>query len=172
MVVTEGPFWIFWETVSGRERWPTVGRSVWGAQMVKKSGGALLLALKVDPATPRLLSTQLLVALRDMILSGGLRAGDRLPATRTIAKDLGVSRTTVVEAFERLAAEGLIVSRTGSGSFVSQALASNRPAVNATVRHSRARQKPRLARVMARGSAAFFERLPHIPRLHNSTPRL
>ena len=85
-------------------------------------------------------------------------------ATRTIAKDIGVSRTTVVEAFERLASEGLIVSRTGSGSFVSQALlASNRTSMDRGSRPSK-REEPRLARVMARGSAAFFARLPHIPR--------
>lgn len=134
--------------------------------MVKKSGGALLLALKIDHAAPRSLATQLLVALREMILSGGLRAGDRLPATRTIAKDLGVSRTTVVEAFERLAVEGLIVSRTGAGSFVSEALAAHNrsPASGATARHPKSRREPRLARVISRGSSAFFERLPHLPR--------
>lgn len=134
--------------------------------MVKKSGGALLLALEIDHAAPRSLSTQLLVGLREMILSGGLRAGDRLPATRTIAKDLGVSRTTVVEAFERLAVEGLIMSRTGAGSFVSEALAAHNrsPAKTAAARHAKSRREPRLARVITRGSSAFFERLPHLPR--------
>ena len=134
--------------------------------MVKKSGGALLLALNIDHAVPRTLSTQLVVALREMILSGGLRAGDRLPATRTIARDLGLSRTTVVEAFERLATEGLIVSRTGAGSFVSQALAAHNrsPASPSPPRTPKSRRAPRLARVIARGSSAFFERLPHLPR--------
>lgn len=134
--------------------------------MVKKSGGALLLALSIDHAVPRTLSTQLVVALRELILSGGLRAGDRLPATRTIARDLGLSRTTVVEAFERLAIEGLIVSRTGAGSFVSQALAAHNrsPASPSPPRAPKSRRPPRLARVIARGSSAFFERLPHLPR--------
>src|SRR5262245_51127408 len=119
--------------------------SLGASGMVKKSGGALLLALNLNHSESRALSTQLLVALREMILSGGLRPGERLPATRTIAKDVGVSRTTVVEAFERLAAEGLIVSRTGSGSFVSEALNAQG---RATERSSGARQRrrPRLAR--------------------------
>lgn len=133
--------------------------------MVKKSGGALLLSLNLDHAAPRSLSRQLVVALREMILSGALRAGDRLPATRIIAKDLGVSRTTVVEAFERLAVEGLIVSRTGAGSFVSEALAGHdrSSAGSASSHAAKSRQSQRLARVVARGSSAFFERLPHIP---------
>ena len=138
--------------------------------MVKKSGGALLLALKIDHAAPRSLSTQLLVALREMILSGGLRAGDRLPATRTIAKDLGVSRTTVVEAFERLAAEGLIVSRTGAGSFVSQALARQQTIRRKLRQHASseiareaaagARHGARLVRLL-RATAAHTARLHH-----------
>jgi GntR family transcriptional regulator/MocR family aminotransferase len=129
---------------------------------VKKSGGALLLALKIDHDAEKPLSTQLLVALREIILSGGLPAGVRLPATRTMARDLGVSRTTVVEAFERLVAEGLIVSRTGAGSFVSQALLGHSPAPPRATK--RAKSRPRLARAIDRGSSAFFERLPHIPR--------
>jgi GntR family transcriptional regulator/MocR family aminotransferase len=130
--------------------------------MVKKSGGALLLSLKIDHAAEKPLSTQLLVGLREIILSGGLPAGVRLPATRTIARDLGVSRTTVVEAFERLVAEGLIVSRTGSGSFVSQALRGLGPSPSRPTK--RPKSRPRLARAIDRGSSAFFERLPHIPR--------
>ena len=58
------------------------------------------------PAVGRPVSTQLLMALREVILSGGLSAGDRLPASRTLAKDLGVSRTTVIEVYERLAGRG------------------------------------------------------------------
>ena len=46
----------------------------------------------------RSVSVQLYMALRDMILSGALRAGERLPATRTLAKEVGVSRTTRTRA--------------------------------------------------------------------------
>ena len=134
--------------------------------MVKKPGGALLLALTVDPAEPRPLGTQLLVALREMILSGSLRAGDRLPASRTIAQDLGISRTTVVEAFERLAAEGLIVSRVGAGSYVSQALLGRNPAAaRRTDRRMAMERRPGpLADTVARRSSLLSERLPHVPR--------
>ncbi len=131
--------------------------------MVKKSGGALLLSVKLDHDSAKPLNTQLCVALRELILSGGLRAGDRLPATRIVAKDLGVSRTTVIDAFARLQSEGLIEPRTGAGTYVSQALEAHRPATAAAAsgRAADGARPPRLSRLMARGSQAFFDRLPH-----------
>jgi len=57
-------------------------------------------------------------ALREEILSGELAAGTALPGTRTLARDLGVSRIVVLAAFEQLAAEGYIESAVGSGSRV------------------------------------------------------
>src|SRR5690349_12621942 len=75
-----------------------------GRLMVKRAGGALLLALRIDPASPRPLSAQLYVELRDLILSGGFAPQDRLPATRTLAAQLRLSRTTVIEAYDRLTA--------------------------------------------------------------------
>ncbi|MEA2488849.1 MAG: GntR family transcriptional regulator / MocR family aminotransferase [Acidobacteriota bacterium] len=57
-------------------------------------------------------------ALRTQILRGELVAGAPLPGTRTLARDLGVSRIVVLAAFEQLAAEGYIESTVGSGSRV------------------------------------------------------
>jgi GntR family transcriptional regulator/MocR family aminotransferase len=57
-------------------------------------------------------------ALRTRILRGELAAGTPLPGTRTLARDLGVSRIVVLAAFEQLAAEGYIESTVGSGSRV------------------------------------------------------
>jgi GntR family transcriptional regulator / MocR family aminotransferase len=56
--------------------------------------------------------------LRASVRSGTLRAGARLPASRTLAGDLGVSRGVVVRAYELLAAEGYLLSRQGSGTTV------------------------------------------------------
>ena len=58
--------------------------------------------------------------LRQAIVDGRLPAGERLPATRTLARDLGISRTTAEEAYEQLHAEGFIVRRQGAGSFVAR----------------------------------------------------
>ena len=60
--------------------------------------------------------------LRQGILAGTLPAGARLPPTRALASELSVARQTVVLAYERLAAEGYVRARTGSGTFVSNDL--------------------------------------------------
>jgi GntR family transcriptional regulator/MocR family aminotransferase len=61
--------------------------------------------------------------LRAAIRSGRLRAGVRLPSTRALAADLGVSRGVVVQAFEQLAAEGYLVTRPGAAARVSDVAA-------------------------------------------------
>src|SRR5215216_906978 len=55
---------------------------------------------------------------RAMVLDRRLRAGDRLPASRNLAKELGVSRVIISQAFEQLVMEGYLVGKTGSGTFV------------------------------------------------------
>lgn len=66
--------------------------------------------------------------LREGILSGSLPAGARLPPTRALASELGVARQTVVLAYERLAAEGYVRARTGSGTYVAADLPDAAPA--------------------------------------------
>lgn len=56
--------------------------------------------------------------IRDGVLSGRLRAGEALPPTRVLAARLGVSRNTVAAAYDRLVAEGFLITRTGAGTFV------------------------------------------------------
>jgi GntR family transcriptional regulator / MocR family aminotransferase len=68
-------------------------------------------------------------ALRAAIRDGRLAAGTRLPSTRALAGDLGLSRGTVVEAFAQLTAEGYLDARHGSGTWVANvSLAGARPA--------------------------------------------
>ncbi|SNT27621.1 GntR family transcriptional regulator / MocR family aminotransferase [Asanoa hainanensis] len=66
-------------------------------------------------------------ALRAAIRSGRLAPGSRLPATRTLALELGVARNTVAAAYDQLVAEGYLTARTGSGTTVA-ALPSPSPA--------------------------------------------
>jgi GntR family transcriptional regulator / MocR family aminotransferase len=56
--------------------------------------------------------------LRQGILAGTIPTGSRLPPTRALADELGVARQTVVLAYERLASEGYVRARTGSGTYV------------------------------------------------------
>ena len=58
-------------------------------------------------------------AIRARVASRALAAGDRLPSIRGFAATMGVSPSTVVEAYDRLVAEGLIRARRGSGFYVS-----------------------------------------------------
>jgi GntR family transcriptional regulator/MocR family aminotransferase len=65
---------------------------------------------------------QLYDGVRAGILSGRLPARARLPSTRAVAAELGISRTTVVAAFQQLLAEGYLEGKTGSGTFVAPSL--------------------------------------------------
>ncbi|GLZ53642.1 winged helix-turn-helix domain-containing protein [Actinomycetospora sp. NBRC 106378] len=72
----------------------------------------------LDRSAPTPLAVQVADGLRAAALDGRLRAGDRVPATRTLARELGVSRTVAAAAYDQLAAEGWLGARRGSGTFV------------------------------------------------------
>ena len=78
----------------------------------------MFLTLQRDSHTP--LYTQIVTEVRRMISDGLLKVGDRLPANRELAKALGVNRNTVTTAYSELAADGLITSRVGSGTYISR----------------------------------------------------
>ncbi len=84
----------------------------------RPSEAALAAVPRVLPGAERLLSDQLAAWLRLRIDEHALRPGTRLPSIRRFAADKGVSRSTVVEAYDRLIAEGCVESRRGSGFFV------------------------------------------------------
>jgi len=79
-----------------------------------------VVSLDTNAALP--LHRQLYEELRGAILSGRLKAGTRLPATREFARELGLSRNTVMCAYEQLFAEGYVEGVVGSGTFVARAL--------------------------------------------------
>jgi GntR family transcriptional regulator/MocR family aminotransferase len=83
---------------------------------------AIPLSKKGEP-----LFRQIYVGLRQAILSGAFPAGDRLPSTRDLAEQLGISRTVVLLAYDQLLAEGFVVGRGGSGTYVSGSLNSSGP---------------------------------------------
>jgi GntR family transcriptional regulator/MocR family aminotransferase len=64
------------------------------------------------------MNRQIYALLRDGILGGAIGAGLRVPPSRALAADLGVSRNTVSYAYEQLGAEGYLVARTGDGTYV------------------------------------------------------
>jgi GntR family transcriptional regulator/MocR family aminotransferase len=77
--------------------------------------------LNLNRMDSRSMQTQLTAQLKQMIQAGDLHAGERLPSTRELAKDLFVSRNTVVAAYEMLVGEGYLQTELRSGFRVNQA---------------------------------------------------
>ncbi|GAA3866067.1 PLP-dependent aminotransferase family protein [Saccharothrix violaceirubra] len=95
------------------------------------------LPVTVDRNSSEPLAVQLADAVRAAATDGRLRSGDRLPSTRALAGQLGVSRTVTAAAYEQLHAEGWIAGRHGSGTYVTTTPpdALRAPARHATAEH-------------------------------------
>ncbi|MBV8219523.1 MAG: PLP-dependent aminotransferase family protein [Solirubrobacterales bacterium] len=89
-------------------------------------GPELLLALDRTRAEP--LRVQLERELREAIRSGRLAAGERLPSSRALAAELGISRGLVLEGYSQLQAEGFLTSHTGSATRVAAGALAPAPA--------------------------------------------
>lgn len=90
----------------------------------------MVLRPQLDSQSALPLYRQLFEQIRDAIQTGRLGQGERLPATRELAGQLGLNRTTVSAAYELLESEGYIKGHVGRGSFVCAPLAA-RPAASA-----------------------------------------
>lgn len=76
----------------------------------------------LDEKSEAPLYQQIYETIRRSILSGEFFSGKQLPASRFLAKQLGVSRMTVINAYDQLLAEGYLESRAGAGTFVAEHL--------------------------------------------------
>jgi GntR family transcriptional regulator/MocR family aminotransferase len=83
--------------------------------------------IRVDPGSRETLQAEICAAVRGAIVSGAFAPGERLPSSRALARELGVSRTTAVLALDQLFAEGYLTARYRSGTFVAQDLPDDRP---------------------------------------------
>ncbi len=90
--------------------------------MSKRAGGVIPITVELRRGAGPPLHAQVYRGLREAILTGRLPPGARLPSTRILAADLGVSRTTALDAFEQLVTEGYLEGRVGSGTRVSKTL--------------------------------------------------
>ncbi|MCW2758509.1 MAG: transcriptional regulator, GntR family [Nocardioidaceae bacterium] len=77
-----------------------------------------MLPVQLDRTAPGPLGTQLAGRIRNLLSSGGLPRGARLPSSRALAADLGVSRSVTEHAYEQLLAEGWVETRHGAGTYV------------------------------------------------------
>jgi len=86
--------------------------------MPKTTTALIPAALQVDRGLSLSLGRQIYEQLRMRIAEGTLRPGTRLPSTRDLARELRVSRKSVIAAFDFLAAKGLVEQRAGAGTRV------------------------------------------------------
>jgi len=86
--------------------------------MPRRPAPPLWSSLALDRSASASLQDQIVGYFRDAVLSGRLKGGARVPSSRVLAADHDVARITVVEAYDRLVAEGFLTSRPGSGLFV------------------------------------------------------
>src|SRR5579863_3738772 len=89
---------------------------------MKKVSSAIMPIISIDRQAQRPLHRQIYDGYREAILGGTLRPGQRVPSTRALAAELGVSRIPVLTAYAQLLAEGYFESRVGRGTAVSLSL--------------------------------------------------
>jgi len=77
--------------------------------------------IRLEPSSGVPISRQIADAIRLHCASGALRAGDRLPSVRALARELAVNQNTILHVYERLTDEGLLERRHGDGTFVARA---------------------------------------------------
>ena len=99
--------------------------------MVKAAKGALLSTLEINRSSSAPIYRQIEDFLRQIILDGALLPSQKLPSTRELALELGVSRITIKSVYEQLISEGYVQGKTGAGTFVSEGLDGETPVVPA-----------------------------------------
>ncbi len=134
-----------------------------GANMGQRPSTNLL--IRIDPSDRGGLQQQIYAGIRRAILDGVVQPGTRLPSSRALAADLGVSRTTSLLALEQLVAEGYLTPRPGSGTFVAHELPDDLPGA----RGSRPPRTPRHPPLSKRGEALVAVR-PSSRRLAGPPP--
>ncbi|MHC1749696.1 MAG: PLP-dependent aminotransferase family protein [Cellulosilyticaceae bacterium] len=85
-------------------------------------------SIQLDPSSKEPLYMQLFTILKEAILNGTLNAEDRLPAIRTLAKDLSVNTVTIINAYSQLELSHYVTSKKGSGFYVNK-LSKNTPSL-------------------------------------------
>ena len=119
------------------------------------------LALEIDLSAASL-QAQVFKQIHGLIVSGRLRPGARLPGSRALSEQLGVSRNTIILAYETLTAEGYLESREGAGTYVSNTLPDNSLSVADSLGRNATHTRPiHLVVPVAEEAASFQQELTH-----------
>jgi GntR family transcriptional regulator/MocR family aminotransferase len=136
----------------------TVAYDHYDLGMARVSPG-ILPVIAVDRTSDTPLHRQVYEGYREAIVSRRLRAGQRVPSTRGLARELRLSRISALAAFEQLLAEGYFESRRGAGTFVAASLPDAFHESDARPSARKARDRPG-ARPVARGPEVLLRREP------------
>lgn len=111
---------------------------------------------------------------RTAILEGRLRAGQRIPSTRALARELGISRLPVLSAFEQLLHEGYLEGRAGSGTFVASSIhdMQDTTALGEGPAHQRSSRRRSIAVLPASGSRDAQDKKEDLGAFRVSLPAL
>ncbi|MGH9793546.1 MAG: PLP-dependent aminotransferase family protein [Candidatus Acidiferrales bacterium] len=93
-----------------------------GASTILHISGMTTFYFLIDRNSGTPIHRQVYEGVRQAILDGRLRSGQRIPSTRGLAAELGVSRLPVLNAYDQLLHEGYLTGRVGSGTFVNSAV--------------------------------------------------
>src|SRR5580704_16217608 len=115
--------------------------------MRSTAGPQLITHLPIDRDSRVPLYQQIYEGYRRAILAGHLRPGQRIPSTRALAAELGVSRLPVLAAYEQLLNEGYFLGRRGSGTYVNADFVEGRKAIRQKSQMPRFEDGPRPFRV-------------------------
>ena len=89
---------------------------------MRKVSGALSPVVAVNKLDPKPLHKQIYEAFKGAILRGEMASGQQVTSSRSLARELDISRIPILNAFGQLTAEGYLESRSGAGTFVSKSL--------------------------------------------------
>jgi len=95
---------------------------------MKRAGSGILPTISIDRKAREPLQRQIYNSFRAGIMDRRLRPGQRIPSTRALASELGISRFPVLNAYAQLLAEGYFESRVGAGTEISRSLTDQFPA--------------------------------------------
>ena len=88
--------------------------------------------LRIEKGSAVPISRQIADQIATLCASGTLRAGERVPSVRELARELAVNQNTVLRVYERLCGEGLLEMRHGQGTFVTGRMSKTRMAAHRT----------------------------------------
>ena len=80
--------------------------------------------LRIEPSSGVPVTRQIAEQIRTQCASGTLRPGEQLPSVRELARELAVNQNTILRAYEKLTADGLLDRRHGAGTYVTEDLPS------------------------------------------------